>query len=141
MKIFIPFNTPSLKNSKVATKRGVFRSKTVSRYLQKIGVKKYGKGGFENYKTRPNLFNECVEPLKKRLVPECYPVKLGLHFVRDSKRQFDFINACQIVFDLLVAHGVLPDDNMDYLIPIPLSMDGKFYSVDKVNPGVWVEVL
>ena len=39
--VFIPFNTPSSKNSKIATSRGVFHSKLVRAYLKNIGIKEY----------------------------------------------------------------------------------------------------
>ena len=133
--IFIPFNTPSLKNSKVATKHGVFHSASVRKYLQKIGVRKYGSKGVEDYKTRPNLFREAVGDYFNSVE---FPAIVRFHFVRDSRRKFDFINAVQIVADLLVAHGCIADDDMDHFLPEPLWMDGKAYSIDKQKPGVWV---
>jgi len=135
--IFIPFNTPSLKNSKMYTKRGVFPSVSVKKYLQKLGVKKYSvsKGTFQNYKTRPNLFEKAVIPMRELLVEKQPPYKIGLFFIRNSKRRFDWINAAQIVCDLLTAHGVIEDDNMDYLIPTPISVAGSWYTVDTKLPG------
>lgn len=139
--VFIEGNTPSLKNSKVATSKGVFPSKTVRKYLQNLGVKKYScsKGTFENYKTRPNLFERVVAPMKevlnKREVVWDVPHVVGLFFIRNSKRKFDWINAAQIICDLLTAHGVIRDDNMDYLIPIPIQVAGSWYTVDKDRPG------
>lgn len=135
--IFIPFNVPSLKNSKVATSRGVFPSKTVKKYLQALGVRKYScsRGTVENYKTRPNLFLKAVCPMKEILENNEPPYKIGLFFIRNSKRKFDWINAAQIICDLLTAHGVIYDDNMDYLIPIPIQVAGSWYTVDKEHPG------
>lgn len=139
---FIPFNVPSLKNSKVATSKGVFPSKTVRKYLQNLGVKKYSctKGTFENYATRPNLFDEAVGVMRDKLTerepwPCLNPHKIGLFFIRDSKRKFDFINAAQIICDLLTAHGVIQDDNMDNLIPMPVQVCGTWYTIDKEKPG------
>ena len=142
-KLFIPFNTPSLKNSRA----GHFRSKTVSKYLQKLGVKSYNpsKRTYENYKTRPNLLDEAIKEngfhayvFGKAYVMEPYDkcLDVSLYFVRDSKRAFDYINAAQIVFDLLVAHGVFPDDSVKYVRPI---FDG--YRVDPNNPGVYVNII
>jgi len=133
--IFIPFNTPSLKNSKVATKHGVFHSASVRKYLQKIGVRKYGSKGVEDYKTRPNLFREAVGDYFKGVE---YPATVRFHFVRDSRRKFDFINAVQILADLFVAHGFLVDDDMDHFLPEPLFLYSEAYSIDKQKPGVWV---
>jgi len=136
--VWIPFNVPSLKNSKVATKRGVFMSKSCRKYLQKIGVKKYSasKHTFENYKSRPNLFHEAVRQMRIDLKKEPMPHIIYFHFVRDSDRKFDFHNAVQIVADLLVAHQVIEDDNMDCFIPIPSKQHDKWYCVDKSCPGV-----
>ena len=41
MEIFIPFNVPSLKNSKIKTTRGIFPSKTFKKYLQAIGIQHF----------------------------------------------------------------------------------------------------
>jgi DNA-directed RNA polymerase subunit N (RpoN/RPB10) len=135
--IFIEGNTPSLKNSKIATSRGVFPSKTVKKYLQALGVKKYScsRGTVENYKTKSNLFEEAVVPMKEIIIKRESPHKIGLFFIRNSKRKFDWINAAQIICDLLTAHGVIEDDNMDYLIPMPIQVAGSWYTVDKERPG------
>lgn len=135
--IFIPFNVPSLKNSKVATSKGVFPSKTVRKYLQNLGVKKYScsKGTFENYKTRPNLFKKAVAPMKEALANRKPPHVIGLFFIRDSRRKFDLSNAQHIILDLLTAHQVVSDDNADVLISMPVRVCGSWYDIDKENPG------
>ena len=139
-RFYIQFNVPSSKNSKMATKRGVFHSAAIRRYLQKIGVKKYRKNEHENYKTSPNLFEKAVAPMREHIKPLNPPYLMGFHFIRDTKRKFDFINIAQIICDLLVAHKVIEEDNMDYLIPVPLMIDGDWYSVDKEKAGVIIEI-
>ncbi len=138
--IFIPGNIPSLKNSKVATGKGVFMSKTCRLYLQSQGIKRYSAARKEvdEYKTRRNVFRESIGEIFHGVE---YPVIMGCHFVRDSKRKFDFINACQIFFDLLTAHGFIHDDDMDHLIPTPMLMGGRWYTVDKAQPGVWIKII
>lgn len=135
--IFIPGNIPSLKNSRICTKRGSFPSKTVTKFLREIGVAKYScsKSTFENYKTRPNLFEMAVAPMKEVLTGRESPHVVGLFFIRKSKRKFDWINSAQLVCDLLTAHGVIQDDNMDYLIPMPIQVAGSWYTVDTERPG------
>jgi hypothetical protein len=142
MEIFIPGNVPSLKNSKVKTSKGIFRSKTVSKYLQKIGVKDYNvrKKTYENYKTRPNLFLESVLPLKSLIAKKEPPYLMYFHFIRGTKHSCDFGNMCQIIHDLLVAHRIIEDDNMNYLIPFPMKVDEKWYSYNKDNPGVLIRI-
>jgi hypothetical protein len=70
-----------------------------------------------------------------------YPIILGFHFVRDSKRKFDFTNCEHIICDLLTAHDYIKDDNCDCLVPQVMKLDGQWYSIDKINPGVWLEIL
>jgi hypothetical protein len=134
---FIPGNVPSLKNSRICTKKGSFPSKTVTKYLRNIGVAKYSssKQIVVNYKTKPNLFEKAVVPMKEIFVRMEPPYKIGLFFIRNSKRKFDWINAAQIICDLLTAHGVIHDDNMDYLVPTPVQVAGSWYTVDRERPG------
>ena len=65
-----------------------------------------------------------------------YPMQVGFHFVRDSKRKMDFHNMVHIIADLLVVHGVIDDDNMEYFIPYCVKEDGRWYTVDRLHPGV-----
>jgi hypothetical protein len=138
-KVFIPGNVPSLKNSKIKTVNGIFPSKTVTKYLRSLGIKHYSLRDkiVIGYKRTPNSFDGLISGMKNDLstVKE-WPIKIGFHFIRDSKRDFDFVNACQIILDLVVAHNVIPDDSMKYIIPIPVEDGGAWYSIDKEKPGV-----
>jgi len=139
-KIFIPGNVPSLKNSKIATKKGVFPSKTVVKYLRSLGIKHYSLRDktVKGYVNRPNLFQPCADIIKENIAQD-YPVNFGFHFIRDSKRKFDFHNAVHIIADLLVIHGVISDDDMDHFIPYcHKNENGNYYSIDKESPGVWI---
>lgn len=140
LEVFIPFNTPSLKNSKVKTRKGIFPSSTVTKYLRKLGIQHFSssKKTVKGYadKTRPNIFKNCFKDWVK---PEGQAV-IGFHFVRGTKHKFDFNNACQIVQDLMVAHDLIEDDNMDYLVPKPFKIKGKWFSYNKENPGVYVRL-
>ncbi len=140
--IFIPGNVPSLKNSKVKTRHGIFASKTVVSYLRSLGIQKYSVSrkevtGYKD-KSRPNKFEAFRKEIGE-LINEKGPHKIGFHFVRKSKHKFDFHNAVQIIADLMVAHDFIEDDNMDHFIPFPEKKDNKWYSYDKENPGVWVK--
>ena len=130
---FIPFNTPSLKNSR----QGKFYSKAVRKYLQKIGVKRFSSRDHtvECYKKRPNLFGLAVNSMRDVFRGREAPHIIELYFVRDSKRKFDWINAAQIIADLLTAHRVIDDDNMDCLIPMPVKIAGSWYAINKETPG------
>lgn len=145
MEIFIPFNVPSSKNSKVATAKGVFMSKTVRKYLQALGIKNFSvsKKTVEAYKTagRPNLFELSVAPMREYLRDKELPHIIGFHFVRNTKHKFDIINMQQIICDLLVAHGFIEDDCADFLIPESFKINGKWYTYDKERPGVWIKII
>ena len=141
--VFISGSIPSSKNSKVATSKGVFHSKTVGKFLREQGIQHYSvsKKEITYYKTRPCIFP--VERLSQLLSASHgeRPVKIGVHFVRQTKAKFDFHNICQILFDLMVAFDIIEDDNMDCILPFPMEIDGKWYSVDKNKPGAWIAVI
>ena len=151
--IFIPFNTPSLKNSKIKTSRGIFSSSTVKKYLGSLGIQSYSslKRIVVGYKTRENKFESFIPEFKRLLEGKEFPVLIGFHFVRDSKRKFDFGNATEVIFDLLTAHGIIPDDNMSFVFPSVISIDGilptreninkhEWHSVNKESPGVYIDI-
>ena len=138
--IHLKGNIPSSKNSQVMTSRGIFKSKTVSKYLQKIGVKSYSssKKTYENYKDqrRVNLIEQIRLEFLEMAKGKTLPLKVGFYFIRDSKRRFDYINLVQILADLFTAHNLIVDDSMDYFIPVFLG-----YHVDKENAGVNISIL
>lgn len=140
--IFIPNNVPSLKNSKIKTSRGIFPSKTVVNYLKDLGIKSYSASKKEviEYKTRPNLFKIYANQIKDLLRDREPPYLFYFHFIRKTKADFDFNNANQIILDLLTAHNVIEDDNMRFVIPIPLQINNKWYSVDKEKHGVIIGI-
>ena len=141
--IFLPFNVPSLKNSKIKTSRGIFASKTVKKYLTALGIQKYSSSKKEvtGYVKRPNLFENIRAQFELETKDIEYPLLIGMHFVRNSKRDFDFNNATQIINDLLVAHGMIEDDCCRVMFPLPLMLNGRWYTIDKDNPGVYIKIL
>ena len=141
--IFIPGNVPSSKNSRINTKHGSFASKTVKTYLNSLGIQSYSssKKLVKGYVNKPNLIENLREDFLKQTSGKQLPLEIGFHFVRDSRRKFDFHNIVQVVLDLLTASDFIIDDNMDCVIPFALKRDGKFYSVDKENCGVWIKII
>lgn len=125
--IFISGNVPSSKNSKRWTGKFLISNEATQKY-KKASAKEYD----------INAFEFCDEVFKNN-IPK--PIKVGFHFVRKSKHKFDFINACQVVQDLMVYHEWITDDNMDELLPFPLEINGSYYSYDKENPGVYIKIL
>lgn len=152
--IFIPYNTPALKNSKVKTASGIFSSPTVKKYLRKLGIQTYSssKKIVKGYVTKPNEFEKLREQFEKALLNKGFPILICFHFVRDSKRLFDFGNATEIIFDLLTAHDIIPDDNVSFIFPSIMTIDGilpneenirelEWYSINKEVPGVWIKII
>ena len=141
--IFIPGNVPSSKNSRINTTKGSFASKTVKSYLNSLGIQSYSssKKLVKGYVNKPNLIESLREDFLKQTSGKELPLEIGFHFIRDSKRKFDFHNIVQVVLDLMTAHDIIIDDNMDCVIPFALKIDGKFYSVNKENPGVWIKII
>ena len=123
--IFIAGNTPSSKNSKqfVTLKTGktlLINSKTVQKHLKESKA---------DWLINKNEFLKMLKGKEK-------PYKVELFFIRDSKRRFDYINAAQIIFDLMQEYGYIEDDDSTNVIPI-----FKGYKVDKIGAGVKIDVL
>ena len=128
MEWFIPHNVPSSKNSKEI----VWNAKLGRRMLVSSGlVKKYTKATEWDYKL---LGAEFKREIKKHGLE--FPLKVEFTFIRDSRRQFDYINAAQIVQDLMVKHNWIPDDSMKYLKPV-----FGDYILNKKRPGVKIKIL
>ena len=123
--IFIAGNTPSSKNSKqfVTLKNGkklLLNSKIVRKYIDKSEM---------DWRFNKTEFLKMLKGKEK-------PYKIELYFIRDSRRKFDYINAAQIIFDLMQEYGYIEDDNSTNVIPI-----FKGFEVDKARAGVEIEIL
>lgn len=140
--IFIPFNVPSSKNSRINTNRGSFMSKTSKAYLTKLGIQSYSssKKVVKGFINRPNIIEQLRSEFEKQIDGKELPLEIGFHFVRDSKRKFDFHNIIQIILDLMTAHDIIIDDNMDCVLPYALKLNGNAYSVNKEECGVWIKI-
>lgn len=138
---FIPYNVPSLKNSKVKTSKGIFPSKTVTNYLRMFNILSFSSSRKQVLyrKKGDKVFQDLVAPYFVTFNKE-KPIIAYFHFVRKSAHKFDFNNATQIISDLFTAHDFIEDDNMDYFIPVPLKIEDRWYTYDKNNPGVWIKL-
>ena len=122
--IFIAGNTPSSKNSKqfVTLKNGkklLLNSKIVRKYIDKSEM---------DWRFNKTEFFKMLKGKNK-------PYKIELYFIRDSKRKFDYINAAQIIFDLMQEYEYIEDDDSTNIIPI-----FKGFEVDKARAGVEIEI-
>ena len=123
--IFIAGNTPSSKNSKqfVTLKNGkklLLNSKIVRKYIDKSEM---------DWRFNKTEFFKMLKGKEK-------PYKIELYFIRDSRRKFDYINAAQIIFDLMQHYGYIEDDDSQNIIPV-----FKGFEVDRARAGVEIEVL
>ena len=139
VEIFIHGQIPSLKNSKVM---GKFPSKTVTKWLRLYGISSYNSrrkevNFFKTIKKQYDFELICT-PIKE---VTNYPIKLGFHFVRGTKGTWDFNNCNHIITDLMTAFDIIPDDDVKHLLPFPLEIDGKYWKIDKDNPGVIIKIL
>ena len=128
--IFIAGNTPSSKNSKrIITITNKKTGKKTTRLINSEVTEKYIKSSKVDWLINKNEFLKMLKGKEK-------PYKIELYFIRDSKRRFDYINASQIVFDLMQSYGYIDDDDSTNIIPV---FSG--FEVDKAKAGVEIRVL
>lgn len=141
IEIFIPGNVSSSKNGQTWTGKYLIHGKTTKRYIMESK---------EYYNKYSSIFRQRLELLTVQ------PYRPEFTFIRDSRRKFDYINAQQIVQDLMVRccclkpkacisykskpkvrcpNSWLADDNADILLPVFIP-----YQYDKHNPGVLIRV-
>jgi len=118
--IFIPINTPSSKNGNTWTGKFLVGSKVTQAYKRNTHLL---------WELNRNKFLEMIKDKPK-------PYFIGMYFIRDSKRKFDFQNACQLPFDLMQKYGWLENDDSSSVVPVFLG-----YHVDKSSCGVQITVL
>lgn len=128
--IFITGNTPSSKNSKrIITITSKKTGKKTTKLINSEVTEKYIKNSKADWVLNKRNF-------LKMLVGKEKPYRIELYFIRDSRRKFDYINAAQIIFDLMQEYGYIEDDDSTNVIPI-----FKGFEVDKARAGVEIRVL
>ncbi len=128
--IFISGNTPSSKNSKrIITITNKKTGKKTTRLINSEVTEKYIKTSKADWLVNKNEFLKMLKGKEK-------PYKIELFFIRDSRRRFDYINAAQIIFDLMQEYGYIEDDDSTNVIPT-----FKGFEVDKARTGVKIDVL
>lgn len=123
--IFIPGNTASSKNSKKWT-----------------GTKLIWSDLARAYRENTNFFWMAYRlKFKQLIIGRQKPLLIGMYFIRDSKRKFDWVNVVQTVQDLMHAHEWIEDDNITEMLPVPVMIDGKYFHVNKDDAGVYIIVI
>jgi len=113
-------NIPSKKNSKRWTGTHVISSAVVQKFERNTPI---------IFRAQKDRFLGAANAAPK-------PILLGILFIRDTKREFDYNNISQIILDEFTKHGYIRDDNMNEIVPIFLG-----YEVDKLNCGVRCYIL
>lgn len=132
MRIFIPGNVPSLKNSKqiiqIPIKGGCGKKRPM--LTSSKSVKAYERNTLMYWKINASKFREEAKWHQGK------PLNVAFKFLRGSKHKFDYTNALDTVQDLMVRYGWIPDDNADEILPVI-----KPYEYNKSTPGVliWIE--
>lgn len=68
----------------------------------------------------------------KRMITELsFPLYVEFRFIRRTKARWDFANLVQGVADAMVKEDYIPDDSVDYFIPVYV-----LHEIDKNAPGV-----
>ena len=128
--IFIAGNTPTSKNSKrIITITDKKTGKETTRLINSKVTEKYIKNSKADWLVNKNEFLKMLKGKEK-------PYRIELYFIRDSRRRFDYINAAQIIFDLMQEYGYIENDDSTNVIPV-----FKGFEVDKTRAGVKIDVL
>lgn len=157
--IFIPGNTPSLKNSREI--RSIFTGRSTcchapyekrkdakGKALKPICLKcnketEYGKRMTLDYSDPVKAFMQETATIweekyiyfKAMFFEQPLPYKVGFYFIRKRNADFDLINATQICQDLMKKYQWITDDSMKYINPIFIP---PYSHVDSINPGVYI---
>lgn len=123
---FIPGAVPSSKNSRILTRGGLFIASKATQKYRKLTAAYW-------LMHKPEF--------KAQLIGKTKPIVIGFHFVRASKHRWDFINPAQTIQDEMTKAGWIEDDNVEEILPVPLYINGSYWSYDKSNPGVYIAVL
>ncbi len=136
--LFFPGNVPSLKNSReiiqiptklsVCCNAGMYKDSKndlICTSCDRLALRKFmPKLGYSKPVQRYISHTTPIWVNQKDQFTSIFDTKslctIGLYFIRDSKRAFDYHNAEQIIGDLMVTHKYIEDDNTKHLRLIPI---------------------
>ncbi len=111
-KITIIGEVMSKKNSKRIAKKRLISSKQYQDYEKSASIQ---------------------VSMKRPIQSPTWPIKIHFFFHRKTRRSFDYNNMAQGPQDILVKAGIIPDDSMQYVIPV-FHSEYAGWCVDKHNP-------
>ena len=65
------------------------------------------------------------------------PVKAEIYFIRPTRAKFDYINICQLPFDMMQTAGWIEDDDNFHIIPVFI---GYEVNKDKTRCGLKIRI-
>lgn len=123
-EFFIPLNTPSSKNSRQWTGKYFIVSKTVKKWREKTAV---------HWMKEKRGFINALKGKQK-------PYRIGFHFVRNSRRKYDWANPLQTITDEMVKYGWIDDDNIFEIVPFPYVKNGGYTTLNPKHAGVYIKI-
>lgn len=164
LAIFIPGDTPSLKNSKEISVINTKYSECCNGLMEKLAVNNWICGTckrpakrkkvhslrssdqvLEYKKVTEYVFNTNTHRFNNMVKDVHFPLHMGFYFVRRTKASFDYVNMCQVLLDLMKDHRSkdghitkkwIKDDNMFYVIPYFLG-----YHHNPKKPGAMITLM
>jgi hypothetical protein len=127
---WISGNVPSSKNSKRIVSKKLPNGKLLPFLIDSELAANYKKDKSFMYRQLRKDFLAEASPFIS------FPLHVGFYFVRDSKRDFDYHNALQIVADIMSKEGLIPDDNAREFVPVFVGTH-----VNREHPGVFFFVM
>ena len=138
-EIFIPGEVYSSKNSKRIFPRRMqkghkslwtFKGQPVNPFISdSAAVCKYKKEKVDTYLKHRQKFLRMAEN-------KPFPLYVGFCFHRKCNARWDFNNLTELVQDMMVNSGWIPDDSVEYMVPVYVP-----YRIDKNSPGVTITIL
>jgi len=122
--IFLPYNVPSKKNGRWIGGNKIINSEAYHTYVKNTE--------WLWIKTRQKWLDQIKDKTPPYLV--------GLHYVRSTNQIFDYINPNETIQDLMQKFEWIPVDDCKTIITFPFMIDGKWYQVNKHNPGVYIKL-
>jgi len=130
---YIPNDVRSSKNSKEI---GKFKKRNSAGVLEDFTTLVESKAAKEYRKVTANYWLQNKVEFLNQSRGLKLPLRIEFTFIRETLRRYDFVNAAQILLDLMVEFGYMPDDETCYVVPV---FNPVYYS--KQLAGVLIRII
>ncbi len=124
MILFCKENVPSSKNGRRWTGKHFVPSTVTLRWRRKTS----------------DWWDENKDKFLEATADKNLPLRIGFHFVRDSRRKYDWVNPVQTIQDEMVKKGWIEDDNITFMVPVPFKVNKSYTTINKEKPGVYIKL-